>query len=101
MKKHMGFSEKNNSGVAGPEIRLPPGCSLRFLGWANAKNTPRKGDPWGQTQFEGIVNDVFHRTHLSAQEIKDSTPKKCSVGWQDTNEHFIAQFEQKSAQIFV
>ena len=70
-------------------------------GWESAKNAPRKGDPWGLAQVEGVENDVFHRTHLFAQEIKDSTPKNCSVGLQGTNEQFIAQIEQKSAQIFI
>ena len=55
----------------------------------------------GLTQVEGTENDIFHRTDLFPQEIKDSTPKKCSVGLQDTNEQFIAQIEQKSAQIFM
>ena len=79
----------------------PPGRFLQFSGWANAKNTPGKGDPWGLYLVEGTGTDIFHVPDLSVQEIKASTPKKCSVGLQGTNEQFIAQFEQKSAQIFM
>ena len=79
----------------------PPGRLLEFPECADAKKAPKKGNPLGLTLFEGIGTDIFHVPDLSVQEIKASTPKKCSVGLQGTNEQFIAQFEQKSAQIFM
>ena len=55
----------------------------------------------GLTQFEGIEIDIFCVTNPPAWETKASPSKKCSVGLQGTNEHFIAQIEHKSAHFFV
>ena len=78
----------------------PPGQSLQIPGWANPENALRRGDPWGLNLFEGIRSYIFYITNPSLQEIKASWSKKWGVGLQDPNEQFIAQFEQKSAQIF-
>ena len=55
----------------------------------------------GLILFEGDMNGIFYVTNSSSQEIKVTWIKKCSVGLLYSNEHFIAEFEQKSAQIFM
>ena len=79
----------------------PPACLLEIAAWPNPKNALEKGDPWGLTLFEGTRSYIFYTTNPSLQEIEGSWSKKWGVGLQDTNEHFIAQIEQKSAQIFL
>ena len=89
--------------LRGPQTRNcpPPGQFLQLPAWGNAENAPGTGDLLGLTPSKGKVIDIFDVTYARAQEIKAGWLKKCGVGLLDANEQFIAQFEQKSAQIFL